>query len=527
MAARPISLLLVAFACLTLAPRLALAQQPPTGWTLTVLTPDSGTQGARRPSLSADGQRLAFTSDADLAPGAPGNSDGNAEVFLWDATTGFRQITNTSRAGGGFPSQSKATISANGQRIAFLSNADLGGGNADRSIEVFLWDATTGFTQLTDNPSGSAAEGADLSADGATVAFWQAGVVTGENPDGGLELFLRSVGGPLRQLTQLTGRPYHSEPAISADGQAVAFVLAADITGGNGDAGWELFRWQGPATTPGDPARFTQLTDNHAPMVGHELYTPTISGDGRQVAFAGKGHVTVSEPASHTNSEIYLWEEATAISRLTNDPGRQPSYAPRFSQDGSHIAFVTNAKWAGLNPDETPELFVWTPERCGMPNLRPVTASTNRPNVSSLTADIVPAINADGTVTGFIAERADNPNPLVLTRRGLLVRAVEDVPSPCAGAATPTATPDTQPSPSPVPTPSTGPRVCPQVIGRVPPAVLADALAQPDRVQGWGQPANPGRPPGPDNPLRTWLTLLDLGKPYGPANGVLWRAGCP
>lgn len=527
MAARPVRTLTVLGLCLTvcllLAPGPASAQQPPTGWTLTTLTPDTATQGARRVSLAADGRRLAFTSDADLLPGVPGNSDGNAEVFLWDAAAGFRQITNTSRAGGGFPSQSKATISADGRRIAFLSNADLVGANTDRSVEAFLWDAAAGFTQLTDGPSGSAVEGAELSASGAAVVYWQAGAASGDNPDGGLELFLRTVGGTTIQLTQLTGRPYHSEPVLSADGGAVAFVLAADLTGGNADGGWELFRWQGPATSPGDPARFTQLTDNRAPMVGHELYTPTISGDGRQVAFAGKGHVTASEPASHTHSEIYQWEAAAGVSRVTHDPDRQPSYAPRFSRDGTHLAFVTNAKWAGLNPDETPELFVWTPARCAPPQLRPVTASANRPNVSALTPDVVPALSADGTGAAFIAERADDPNPLVLTRRGRLIWAVEDLPSPCAGAATPTPSP----VPSPLPTAPGGPRVCPQILGRVPPAVLADALAQPERVQGWGQPANPGRPPGPDNPPRSRLTLLDLGKPFGPANGLLWRAGCP
>jgi len=29
------------------------------------------------------------------------------------------------------------------------------------------------------------------------------------------------------------------------------------------------------------------------------------------------------------------------------------------------------------------------------------------------------------------------------------------------------------------------------------------------------------------NPRRVWLSLLDRGKPFGPANWVVWKAGFP
>lgn len=47
------------------------------------------------PSVSADGSRIVFTSNADLTPGTPGNADGNEEIFLWTEGVGFTQITNT------------------------------------------------------------------------------------------------------------------------------------------------------------------------------------------------------------------------------------------------------------------------------------------------------------------------------------------------------------------------------------------------------------------------------------------------
>lgn len=101
--------------------------------------------------------------------------------------------------------------------------------------------------------------------------------------------------------------------------------------------------------------------------------------------------------------------------------------------------------------------------------------------------------------------------------------------------APPTATPTRTPSPSPTPTPGPSvtpppspPAVCAFVIGRVPPAVIADALANPASYHGWGMRVNPALPPSPANPLRTQLSLHNIAVPYSPVNNtVRWKGGCP
>jgi len=56
---------------------------------------------------------------------------------------------------------------------------------------------------------------------------------------------------------------------------------------------------------------------------------------------------------------------------------------------------------------------------------------------------------------------------------------------------------------------------------------IADALANPAKVAGWGQPCNPSLPPGPMNPPRTTLGLKVPGKPYHPLyNGLQYTCGC-
>jgi hypothetical protein len=56
---------------------------------------------------------------------------------------------------------------------------------------------------------------------------------------------------------------------------------------------------------------------------------------------------------------------------------------------------------------------------------------------------------------------------------------------------------------------------------------VARALSNPEQIYGWNLPANPALPPGRMNPMRRWLSIRDIGKPYGPANGAVWKAGCP
>jgi len=106
---------------------------------------------------------------------------------------------------------------------------------------------------------------------------------------------------------------------------------------------------------------------------------------------------------------------------------------------------------------------------------------------------------------------------------GALVFVV--VPKPLNGSGFPARVFAILPFTTPPPTPS---GVCPQVAGRIPQPVQADALAHPERYEGWGLPRNPNLPPGPTNPWRTWLSLRNAGVPYHPlGNPPVWRAGCP
>lgn len=100
----------------------------------------------------------------------------------------------------------------------------------------------------------------------------------------------------------------------------------------------------------------------------------------------------------------------------------------------------------------------------------------------------------------------------------------------CLPTAIPIATPTPRPTFVP-PTPSDpehDPRACTFVEGRAPPAAIEAALANPERVSGWGDLMNPGLPPSPANPVKRWLSLRNPSVPYHPLhNPLIFKVGCP
>lgn len=89
--------------------------------------------------------------------------------------------------------------------------------------------------------------------------------------------------------------------------------------------------------------------------------------------------------------------------------------------------------------------------------------------------------------------------------------------------------------PRPVPTPTAepgasdagSPGVCPGLASKVPTAVIAAAVANPERVHGYGQLEFPSLPPGYNNPRRMSLTLRNQGLAWQLVhNPLVYRAGC-
>lgn len=214
----------------------------------------SAAQGASASAvaLSADGSSVGFLSTGTgIVPGQV-DTAGTPDVFLFTRTTGGIELVSHASASttmAGNASSGSVVLSADGSRVAFTSNATdivAGQDEGNSGADVFLWTRGTGASLLvsrragtiTATPDGSSAQ-PSLSADGRLVAFESVAtnVVTGQVDrngwdvfTGAQDIFLFDVATGSMTLvshqhgvSNVTGSMASRDPVISADGLAVAF----------------------------------------------------------------------------------------------------------------------------------------------------------------------------------------------------------------------------------------------------------------------------------------------------------------
>jgi Tol biopolymer transport system component len=124
------------------------------------------------PSISADGDYVAFTSEADNL--GVEDSNGVPDVYLWHRETGAIQLVSVASDGGASNgSSNNAVIDAEGKRIVFTSGAT---NLAASDQNGYTWDVFVHYRETgeTVNLSGYLAGGGNrpaISDDGSTVSF--------------------------------------------------------------------------------------------------------------------------------------------------------------------------------------------------------------------------------------------------------------------------------------------------------------------------------------------------------------------
>lgn len=311
-------------------------------------------------SLSADGRRIAFQSRAwSLVD----DDDNHApDIFVRDLDSG-RTIC-VSRAADGSAADGSAwspAISADGRRVAFSSNApDLAGGDTNGKADVFVHDLATGETLrasvTADNREGNgASEDPALSADGRFVAFASsASNLVGDDANRVSDVFVRDlVTGNLECVSLSvaggTANLGSARPSISSDGRYVAFQsFATDLI-------------DPPAILPTGFAsshvyvhdRSTRRTHRVDPETSDgrpmgDAYFPMLSADGTCLVWqaAAKRDARDADPV---HSQVFVADlTRDEISRVSGPdaatPGNGSSYAPAISGDASTIAFSSEAR---------------------------------------------------------------------------------------------------------------------------------------------------------------------------------------
>jgi Tol biopolymer transport system component len=289
-------------------------------------------------AISGDGRYVAFHSSApDLVPG---DTNGRSDVFLYDRTTGTIERVSLAADGSevsGFDFQEPA-ISADGRYVAYTQRFSLFDVPAD---QVVVRDRETGALQ-TFLPQGGLAGVTQpaLSADGRTLVFQST-----QSSNTSSDALLHAADLDTGALTWVSegfvpGRAAGS-PSVSADGRRVAFA-ALDLDGSGQRTGDGIFVRD---LDTGVTVRASESAAGVAAVAGHRR--PAISADGRLVAFDSTATDLVDDDLNG-ESDVFLKDLVTGAvellsSNATGMQAQEDSYGPSISGDGRWVAFGSYA----------------------------------------------------------------------------------------------------------------------------------------------------------------------------------------
>lgn len=332
--------------------------------------PPAANASSYDPVMTDDGRFIAFSSEADNL--VEGDTNGNADIFLYD--TEAKTTTLVSRASDGTQGNSysrRPSISADGRFIAYQSWAsNLVPGDTNGRQDVFVYDTVDKTVEVvsraTDGTWGnSQAYSPAISADGNVVAFVSnATNIVPEGSSGMSDVLVhdRRTGTTVTASLSYLGtgpNSSSSEPDISADGRYVVFPSwASDLVPGDTNGQWDVFvrdMFLGVTTRVSVAADGSQLTS--------QSYECSISDDGRYVAFSSTGTNVVPGDVNYA-PDIFRRDLLTGTNELVSvsTSGTQTtseSYRPRINSDGSFVAFLSYAN--NLVPGDTnyaPDVFL-------------------------------------------------------------------------------------------------------------------------------------------------------------------------
>lgn len=240
---------------------------------------------------------------------------------------------------------SQAAISADGRYIAFLSRAtNLVENDTNGFYDVFLRDTATNTTsRVSVAEDGAQANGSSdwvsLSTDGRIIAFdsTATNLISGDT-NRARDVFVRNLeGGPVERISNFpyTGPEEHSfTPSLSSDGRYVAF---ASIAGSPINLP-EVFLYDRQTAQMEYIARsYDGSAANGSSLIPH------ISGDGRYVSFTSFASNLVPNDTNLKN-DVFVRDRLLAQTRrpssnLSGASGNQESGGNKISLDGHFIVF--------------------------------------------------------------------------------------------------------------------------------------------------------------------------------------------
>jgi hypothetical protein len=386
---------------------------------------NSSSSISTRQTVSDDGRFVVFVSSAsDLATG---DTNATSDVFLYDRVS--QTITlishNASNTGTANSSSSDPVISADGNWVAFASNAsDLGPSDSNGTQDVYLWSRATGAIFLVSHVAGGTSSGNNyslvpsISDDGSVVAFRSnaTDLVTGFGGYNYQNVFVfdRLNSGAVRLVSHqygsqvYSGGGYSSQPstavALSGNGQFIAFEGNGPdfVANGNPNGYQSIYVWK---SSDGSIALANMPTSG---SVNSYSYTPTISDDGKFVAYRSSASNLVANDNNGTD-DIFLYDRVAATNILVSrtaagTSGNNYSLEPAISGDGKFVAFSSSSgNLVTGDSNGNYDVFVYDVQNNSVALASPRSSGSGSGNSQSRS----PSISSDGSVIAFYSSSSN------------------------------------------------------------------------------------------------------------------------
>ncbi len=295
--------------------------------------------GERR-TVSANGRFVVFEG---YSPLVKGQKQLENQIVLRDRKLGTTTLVSKSSKGKKANASSQnPQISANGRWVTFDSTAtNLVPRDTNGVRDVFLHDTKTGkTTRVSVSSAGKQVKGTygssapSLSANGRYIAYGSdaAGLAPGDSTGRQVYVYDR-----VKKSTELAsigvdGVPMHAMDftSVSADGNVVAFV--------------SLHRNSNPLMYVRD--RKARTTTTYMPDDRHRVYSPSVSSDGRYIAF--RTNAPLDPKDTNGAEDVYVLDRTTGRHTLASKSsaghvGNGRSVDPTISANGRHVVFQSYA----------------------------------------------------------------------------------------------------------------------------------------------------------------------------------------
>jgi len=301
-------------------------------------------------SISADGRYVTFSSYAsNLMEGA--YTKGIRHIYLRDRLTGLIKLISVNSLGhNGNADSWNAVISADGRLVAFTSSADnLVSGDTNGVPDVFVRNLEEGTTvRVSINSEGLQSnldsDAASISADGTFIAFdsWASNLVS-DDTNGERDIFVHDLekATTIRVSIDSAGQQvaaYSEDPSISADGRYVAFMSKGEtLIAGDTNGRPDIF------VRDLKKGATTRVSINSAGgEAGNWSRSAAISANGNLVAFTSKAKLVPSD--TNGTWDAYVHNRSTGETYLASANSLAvgaDSYTTEvtISADGSIVAF--------------------------------------------------------------------------------------------------------------------------------------------------------------------------------------------